>query len=164
MALFSSEQDYYQCLGKLHWNELVLITIILPVYIKSFPIVVKTLLGYVVWWTRDQTHESRGYPTRWSDYSQIESYRYSRSYVVNIIYLLIIVVGKVGLYAIYISGWLIECWLYGQIYTVSHQRTFNEFLLFTFFTVTLLIVTIDFLYVSVSVQLTVYCLTNHLSI
>lgn len=76
MALFSSEQDYYQCLGKLHWNKLVLITIILPVYIKSFPIVVKTLLGYVVWWTRDQTHESRGYPTRWSDYSQIESYRY----------------------------------------------------------------------------------------
>lgn len=57
-------------------NKLVLITIILPVYIKSFPIVVKTLLGYVVWWTRDQTHESRGYPTRWSDYSQIESYRY----------------------------------------------------------------------------------------
>lgn len=49
MALFSSEQDYYQCLGKLHWNKLVLITIILPVYIKSFPIVVKTLLGYVVW-------------------------------------------------------------------------------------------------------------------
>lgn len=49
MALFSSEQDYYQCLGKLHWNELVLITIILPVYIKSFPIVVKTLLEYVVW-------------------------------------------------------------------------------------------------------------------
>lgn len=49
MALFSSEQDYYQCLGKLHWNKQVLITIILPVYIKSFPIVVKTLLGYVVW-------------------------------------------------------------------------------------------------------------------
>lgn len=49
MALLSSEQDYYQCLGKLHWNKLVLITIILPVYIKSFPIVVKTLLGYVVW-------------------------------------------------------------------------------------------------------------------
>lgn len=86
MALFSSEQDYYQCLGKLHWNKLVLITIILPVYIKSFPIVVKTLLGYVVWWTRDQTHESRGYPTRWSDYSQIESYRYSRCHNCTLMY------------------------------------------------------------------------------
>lgn len=124
MALFSSEQDYYQCLGKLHWNELVLITIILPVYIKSFPIVVKTLLGYVVWWTRDQTHESRGYPTRWSDYSQIESYRYSRSYVVNIIYLLIIVVGKVGLYVHVLSNlyfrmidWMLIVWT--DLYCVS---------------------------------------------